>query len=89
MIPSSVHKLVSILTSRETQAELLDRIRANPKTSWSAGVCVALWGAAYSLNEAKYFLASGLFAGAGSAVAVVALLFAFDKPGDPPAAGSA
>lgn len=75
-------KLFSILSSRDSQAELLDRIRGNPRTTFCAVLCAGAWGAAKGLEDAGYVIASGLCYGAGAVVAIVALLLALDKPKD-------
>ena len=87
-------KIISLLMSKETQGQLIERIMKNPKTSWIAVVLVAIFGGVVSLNEAGFKLAAGLLGGVGFLIAFFALLFgvdatkdeAKDEPKDPPAA---
>ncbi len=71
-------KIVEILTSRETQDELVERIRKNPKTSLLAVVVVAGAGASASLIAASFVIAGWLVGGVTAIVAGIALLLAKD-----------
>lgn len=82
-------KIVALLLSKDTQAQLIERVMKNPRTSWVAVFLVALFGGVVALNESGLQMAAGLLGGFGFLVAFVALLFAADAPKaddkDPPA----
>lgn len=80
-------KMIALLMSKDGQEQLLLRIKENPRTSWMAVVVIVLWAGAAKLDESGLKMASMLVGGAGALLAFVTLLFAFDKPKDPPLDG--
>lgn len=78
-----IAKLLAILMSQETQVQIIERVKKNPRTSWVAVALVFIFGGAAKLYDSGFILASGLVAGVGCLVAVVALLLAADAPGEP------
>lgn len=78
-------KLFALLTSKDTQAQIIDRITKNPRTSWMGVIVLGGFGASVAIHEAGFVLASGLVAGVTFFLAFLTLLFAKDAtPKDPP-----
>ena len=75
-----IQKLIAIIMSKQTQEEIVERIRGNPKTSLVALAVGSGFGATAWLVSGGYVIAGGLVAGATSLVAVAALLLAGDEP---------
>jgi enhancing lycopene biosynthesis protein 2 len=71
-------KIIEVITSRETQEQIVERIRANPKTSLLALVVVGGFGAAGSLIASSFVIAGWLVGGATALIAAGALLLAKD-----------
>jgi hypothetical protein len=78
-VQTMIEKILAIITSRETQETLAERIRSNPKTSIVAVVCMGGWGGAATLMSTGFVIAGGLLFGATSLIAAVTLLVAGDK----------
>ena len=84
MIGAFLANIFSLLSSKDTQAQIIERITKNPRTSWMGVIVLAIFGAAVALHEAGFVLASGLVAGAGFFLSFMTLLFAKDaNPKDP------
>lgn len=73
-----MNKLITVIMSKDTQAQILDRILKNPRTSILGLIAGCCFGGAAKLEDMGFHLAAMLVAGLGALLSVVGLFMAAD-----------